>query len=183
MYSNSLPFSPSDSIPSPPSPTLSSPGPSPPPLLFSCGSTSPPPPPRIILSKYFSLYRLLSQLPPKDSCLVTNNAPSLATDYVSSGLKQSRGHAEREWKNPEEPRTEEKKYNYRRDLGDFIVSAWRVQLGEVGRGTIKRLISERLQHGSLCMRDAVKGISRIKAATIEQLIVISSVVGCLKQVS
>eukprot|EP00922_Rhytidocystis_sp_ex-Travisia-forbesii_P023396 GHVS01034314.1.p2 GENE.GHVS01034314.1~~GHVS01034314.1.p2 ORF type:complete len:146 (-),score=30.68 GHVS01034314.1:556-993(-) len=143
MYSNSLPFSPSDSIPSPPSPTLSSPGPSPPPLLFSCGSTSPPPPPRIILSKYFSLYRLLSQLPPKDSCLVTNNAPSLATDYVSSGLKQSRGHAEREWKNPEEPRTEEKKYNYRRD-SSCVCEQWEISSYRPGEFSWARLGGEQL---------------------------------------
>eukprot|EP00922_Rhytidocystis_sp_ex-Travisia-forbesii_P023389 GHVS01034307.1.p1 GENE.GHVS01034307.1~~GHVS01034307.1.p1 ORF type:complete len:143 (-),score=24.79 GHVS01034307.1:388-816(-) len=140
MYSNSLPFSPSDSIPSPPSPTLSSPGPSPPPL-FSCGSTSPPP--RIILSKYFSIYRLLSQLPPKNSCLLANAPLALPTDYVSSGLKLSRGHAEREWKNSEEPRTEEKKYLYRRN-SSCVCEQWEISSYRPGEFSWARSEGERL---------------------------------------
>eukprot|EP00922_Rhytidocystis_sp_ex-Travisia-forbesii_P028049 GHVS01041179.1.p1 GENE.GHVS01041179.1~~GHVS01041179.1.p1 ORF type:complete len:767 (+),score=217.81 GHVS01041179.1:85-2385(+) len=167
MYPHSLLCSPSDSISSPPSPTVSSPTGTPSsPTLLCFESTAP-------LSQYLALSSLLRQLPHKNSSLVHSLLALFPADCTFS--KRTEGHEE--WKE----RSEEKRYLQRRNLGQCIVSAWRVQLGEVGRGTVKRLISERLHSGSSAMRDAARSISRIKAATIEQLIVISSVVGCLRQ--
>lgn len=56
-----------------------------------------------------------------------------------------------------------------------------MQLGEAGRGDLKREISERVARCPV-LKPAVNAVSKLKTATVEQLVVISEIVGLLKKV-
>ncbi|OEH73611.1 hypothetical protein cyc_06210 [Cyclospora cayetanensis] len=64
--------------------------------------------------------------------------------------------------------------------GPLITRVWRVQLGEAGRGDLKKEISEKI---NACpqLKPTVTAISKIKTATVDQLVLISEVVGLLKK--
>ncbi|KAL8270390.1 hypothetical protein Esti_005685 [Eimeria stiedai] len=64
--------------------------------------------------------------------------------------------------------------------GPLIVNVWKVQLGESGRGNLKRDLSERISSFPF-LKPPVNAISKIKTATVEQLVIISEIVGLLKK--
>ncbi|KAL8431121.1 hypothetical protein Efla_004642 [Eimeria flavescens] len=64
--------------------------------------------------------------------------------------------------------------------GPLIISIWKVQLGESGRGDLKRDISERIS-AFPCLKPTVNAVSKIKTATVDQLVVISEIVGLLRK--
>lgn len=64
--------------------------------------------------------------------------------------------------------------------GPVIISVWKVQLGETGRGDLKRDISERISAFPY-LKPTVNAISKIKTATVDQLVIISEIVGLLKK--
>lgn len=65
--------------------------------------------------------------------------------------------------------------------GPVIINVWKVQLGETGRGDLKRDISERISAFPY-LKPTVNAVSKIKTATVDQLVVISEIVGLLKKV-
>lgn len=65
--------------------------------------------------------------------------------------------------------------------GPVIINVWKVQLGETGRGDLKRDISERISAFPF-LKATVNAVSKLKAATVDQLVVISEIVGLLKRV-
>lgn len=63
-----------------------------------------------------------------------------------------------------------------------IVDVWKIHLGEVGRTTLKKEISERTQADTTLKR-RVLCIAKLKMATLEELVQIAEITGLLERVS